>query len=157
MAIGEGPLVGHDTHTQIGVRHHCGNRAFDRHHVEQRGNGDDLVRFFVHLDLSEHEALAGGEGRDHVNRRFRVVFLIGAARHLSVDRDDLDLRLGQRRRPGDAAAVERSRVERGENIGNYLVDVLENMGYAFPQIKEIPNVRSDKPNFHRRRKGPRAS
>jgi hypothetical protein len=37
--------------------------ALDRHHMEQCRDGDDLVRFFVHLDLPEHEAR--GEGRDH--------------------------------------------------------------------------------------------
>ena len=32
-------------------------------------DGDDLVRLLRHLDLAEHEALARGEGRDHVDRR----------------------------------------------------------------------------------------
>ena len=43
--------------------------ALDRHHVEQLGDGDDLVRLLRHLDLAEHEALARREGRDHVDRR----------------------------------------------------------------------------------------
>jgi len=38
------------------------NGALDRHHLEQRGNGDDFVRLFIHLDLPEHESLARREG-----------------------------------------------------------------------------------------------
>ena len=54
----------------------------DRQHVEQLGDGDDLVGLFRHLDLAEHEALARGEGRDHVDRRFGALLLVGSAQVL---------------------------------------------------------------------------
>ena len=36
--------------------------AFDCHHGEEFGYGDDLIGFFRHLDLPEHKALACREG-----------------------------------------------------------------------------------------------
>ncbi len=95
--------------------------AFDRHHVEQRGNGGDLVGSFRHRDLSGDKALARGEGRNHVDRLFRPLLLIGAAQRLAVDGDDLRRCLGQRRDPSGKAALERSRVEGGENIAKVIV------------------------------------
>ena len=56
----------------------CYDRALDRHHVEQRRDGDDLVRLLAHLDLAEHDALPRREGRDHVDRLFRALGLIRA-------------------------------------------------------------------------------
>ena len=40
---------------------------------KQRGNGDDLVGFLRHRDLPQDETLAGGEGRDHVDRLLRAL------------------------------------------------------------------------------------
>ena len=60
----------------------CASSALDRHHVEQRRYGDDLIGFFRHRDLPHDEALARGEGRDHVDRLFRALLLIGAAQCL---------------------------------------------------------------------------
>ncbi len=95
--------------------------AFDRHHVQERRNGDDLVGFLRHLDLPEHETLARGEGRDHVDRRLGALLLVRAARRLAVDGDDVGGRLGQRRHPGNEAALERLRVERGEDIAELVM------------------------------------
>ena len=53
--------------------------TLDRHHVEQRRDGDDFVRLFRHLDLPEREPLARCEGRSHVDRRFRAFLLVGTA------------------------------------------------------------------------------
>src|SRR5690606_20174780 len=36
--------------------------ALDGQHIQEFGNGDDLVRLLRHLDLSQHQALTGGEG-----------------------------------------------------------------------------------------------
>ena len=36
--------------------------TLDRHHVEELGDGEDLVGFVGHLDLTHDETLAGGEG-----------------------------------------------------------------------------------------------
>jgi hypothetical protein len=38
------------------------DRALDRHHVEQRRDGDDLIRLLAHLDLAQHDALPRREG-----------------------------------------------------------------------------------------------
>ena len=43
------------------------HRALDSQKVEQRRNGDDLVGLFADLDLPEHHALAGGEGRNDMD------------------------------------------------------------------------------------------
>ena len=36
--------------------------AFDGEHMQQLGDGYDLVGFFRHLDLAEHKALTGSKG-----------------------------------------------------------------------------------------------
>lgn len=101
-----------------GVDRHHG--ALDRHHVEKRGNGDDSVGFLVHFHLAQHlaqpQALARGEGGDHVDRLLRAFLLIRAARCLAVDGDDLSWRVGQRRDKGDEATLESLRIQRSENI-----------------------------------------
>ena len=112
--------------------------AFDRHHVEPRGNGGDFIGFLVHLHLPHHEALAGGEGRDHMDRLLRALLLMGAAHRLAIDGDDLGWRLGQRRDPGDEAALERLRIERGENIA---------------QMDHVRACRRDRAPFDRLRTG----
>ena len=96
--------------------------AFDGHHVEQLGDGDDLVGLLRHLDLAEHEPLTRREGGDHVDRRLAALLLAGAARGLAVDGDHLALaRAGQRGDPGDEAALERLGVERGEYVAEVIV------------------------------------
>jgi hypothetical protein len=90
--------------------------AVDRQHVEQGRNGHDLVGFFRHRDLSEHEALTRGESGKHVDRLFRTPLLVRAAQCLAINGDDLGRRLGQLCDPGDEAALEGLRIERGENI-----------------------------------------
>jgi hypothetical protein len=52
-------------------RHH---RALDRHHVEQRRNGDNLIRLLVHLYLAQHDALPCREGGDDVDASFDPLF-----------------------------------------------------------------------------------
>ena len=50
------------------------HRALDGQQLEQRGNGDDLVRLVADPGLSEHHALARGEGRDDMDRLFGPFF-----------------------------------------------------------------------------------
>ncbi len=97
------------------------DRPLDRQHVQQLGDSNDFVGFFRDLELAQHKALARGEGRNHVDRLFRPLLLIGAAQRLAVDGDDLRRCLGQRRDPSGKAALERSRVEGGENIAKVIV------------------------------------
>jgi hypothetical protein len=56
-----------------------------------------------------------------MDRLLRALLLMGAAHRLAIDGDDLGWRLGQRRDPGDEAALERLRIERGENIAQMIM------------------------------------
>nr|WP_281433653.1 hypothetical protein [Methylosinus sp. H3A] len=111
--LGDGALTAHGVDGDDG--------AFYGHHVQERGNGDDLVGFFRYGDLPHDEPLPGGESRDDVDRLLRALLLIGAARGFAVGGDDLGWRLSQSRDPGDEAALERLRVERGENVAEMVV------------------------------------
>ncbi len=90
--------------------------TFDLHHVEQRGNGNDLTGLLAHLDLRQRPALTRGKGRDHVDRVLCAFLLIVATQGFAIDRDDLGRGFGQRRNPAHKAALEGARVERGKNI-----------------------------------------
>ena len=89
--------------------------------VEQRGNGDDLVGLVADLDLPEHHALARGEGRDDMDGLFGPLLLVGAPHRLAVDGDHFGRRLRQRRRPRHKTALERGRVEPGEDDAQLVV------------------------------------
>ena len=55
-------LLADDLARDVALTSHCvdsHDRPLDRHHVEQRRNSDDLVRFLVHLHLAQHDALTG--------------------------------------------------------------------------------------------------
>ena len=88
---------------------------------EELGNGDDLVGFLRHFDLPEHQPLARGKGRDHVDRRFGAFLLVGTARGLAIDGDHLRCDAGQRRHPGHEAELEFLRIEGGKNIAEMIV------------------------------------
>jgi hypothetical protein len=92
--------------------------ALDGQHVQQPGDGDDLVGLVGHLDLGEHEALARGEGRDHVNRRLGA---FRAAQRLAIDRDDVGRGAGLRRDPGGKAALELLGIEAGQDVAQMIV------------------------------------
>ena len=51
-----------------------------------------------------------------MDRFFRTLLLIRAAQRLAIDGDDLGGRFGQRRDPGNEAALKCGGIERGENI-----------------------------------------
>jgi hypothetical protein len=94
--------------------------TLDRQHVEQGGNGDNLVRLLAHLGLRQHQALPRGEGRDHVDGLLGSLLPRTPGR-LAVDGDNLGRRLGQRRHPGYEATPEGPRVQRGENVAQMVV------------------------------------
>ena len=76
-----GPLV-HDLLGDVALTAHGidgDDGALDRQHVEQLGDRHDLIGFFRHLELSEHEPLARREGRDRVDRQFRALLRAGTA------------------------------------------------------------------------------
>lgn len=56
---------------------------------QQFGDGGDLVRVRLGLDLAEHELVLGGPGTDGVQRGLRGASIMRAARRLAVDRHDL--------------------------------------------------------------------
>ena len=97
------------------------HRALDGQQVEQRGNGDDLVGLVADLDLPEHHALAGGEGRNDMDGLFGPLLLVGAPHRLAVDGDHFGRRLRQRRRPRHETALERHRVELGQDDAQLVV------------------------------------
>ena len=107
------------------------DRAFDRHQVEQFRDCHYFVRLLRHLDLAEHEALAGGEGGDHVDRRLAALAVVGAAQGLAVDRDHAFRRAGQRGDPGDEAALELIGIQGSEDVAKMIV-----RGRAVPKRPE---------------------
>ncbi len=80
-------LFGNVTLAAYRVDGHDG--PFYRQHVQQLGDGHDLVRLVRHFDLAQHKALTGREGRNHMNGGFLACFLIRPAQRLAVDRDHL--------------------------------------------------------------------
>ena len=111
--LGDGTLATHRVDGDDG--------AFDVHHLEQLGNGDDLVGLFGDLDLSEHQALTRGEGRDHVDCCFSAFLMVRSAQRLAIDRDHIRRNAGQRGNPADEAALEMLGVERGEDVAEVVV------------------------------------
>ena len=97
------------------------DRPLDGKHVQKLGNGGDLVGLLGHLDLSEHEALACGKGRDHVDRRLAGPLLERAAHRLAIDGDDVRRRASQRGDPAGKALLELLGVERGEDVAEVIV------------------------------------
>ena len=95
--------------------------ALDRHHIEERRDGDNLIRLFCHLDLPEHEALACRERRNHVDWGFCTFLLVGPAHRLAVDGNHVRRRAGQPRNPRDEATLEFLGVERRKNIPEVIV------------------------------------
>ena len=64
-------------------------RPGERQAFEQQRDGGDLVGLGLARLLAEHEALAAGPGRDHVERAAVAASVVGASRGLAVDDDDL--------------------------------------------------------------------
>jgi hypothetical protein len=82
------------------------DHPLDRQHVEQLRDGVDLVGIVRDLHLAQHEALAGCEGRNHVDQRRRVLLAPGPPRRLAIDGNQPLRRSGLCRDPGDEAALE---------------------------------------------------
>ena len=92
---GDGALAAHGVDGDDGT--------LDGQHVEQLGDGEDLVGLVRHLDLPQHQPLARGEGRDHVDGCVAAL-LSRSTRGLAVDGDHPFRNPDQRRHPGDEAA-----------------------------------------------------
>jgi hypothetical protein len=95
--------------------------AVDCQHIEKRRDGDDLIGFVRHFDLTEYDALARRESGHHVDRRFSASLVGGAARRLAVDGDHIRRHADQLGDPGDEATLEFRRVEGRENVAEVVV------------------------------------
>jgi hypothetical protein len=81
--------------------------------------------FSATLTCSQNEALACREGRDHVDRRVDTLFLTGPPQRLAVDGNHPLWRSGQRRNPGDEAALGLLGVEDRQDVAQMVVCVSE--------------------------------
>ncbi len=97
------------------------DRPLDRQHVQQLGNCHELVGLFRHFHLAEHQALACRERRDHVDRGLGALLLVGPTRGLSIDGNHPLRCPGQRRDPGNEAALELLGVERCKDIAEVIM------------------------------------
>ncbi len=64
-------------------------RAGERQALEQQRDGRDLIGLGLARLLAQHEALAAGPCRNHVERPAVLAAVMGAPRSLTVDGDDL--------------------------------------------------------------------
>ena len=96
--------------------------AFDRHHVEQRGNGDDFVGFFRRRDLPHDQTPARDEAaleRPRVERGENVAQMVmrgRARRERSEPTQEVELffaetrNVGKRLSPANAASRRDSKI-----------------------------------------------
>lgn len=94
------------------------NGAFDRKHLQQLGDSDDLIGLIGDLDLAEDKALAGRKSRHHVNGGLCP---FGAAQGFAVDGDNLHGHARQRGNPGDKTALEGLGIECRQDIAKMVV------------------------------------
>src|SRR3954466_6219423 len=97
------------------------DRTLDRQHVQQFGNSDDLVGLFRDLPLTQHEPLAGCEGRNHVDRRDAVLLSARPPRGLAITGNHPVRRSGQCSDPGDKASLELLGVEHCQDVAEMIV------------------------------------
>ena len=105
--------------------------ALELQHLEQPGDGDDLVLLVGDGLLAQHQLLAAGPRRDHVQGGAALARIPGAPRGLAVDGDHIVLADtlvygAEALRPGDEAVAEGVVVERVEQVVDGVV-----AGYAF--------------------------
>src|SRR5574337_1342275 len=93
----------------------------NRRQFEQRRNGDDFVGLGADFGLTQHHALASGEGGDDVDRLFGALLPIGTSNGLSIDGDHFGLLVRQRRRPGGETALKRGRIQLGEDYAQLIM------------------------------------
>ncbi len=93
----------------------------DRQHIQQLGDGDDLVRLLGHLNLTEHKVLARRKGRDHVDSRCSVGPVMRAAHRFAVDSDHALRHTGDGRDPGNKATLELFGIEGSQDIAEMVV------------------------------------
>jgi hypothetical protein len=93
----------------------------NRQHVEKLWDCQDLIGLLRHLDLTEHEALARGEGGNHMNGGLRALLVAGSAHGLAIDRNHPRGNPRYRGHPGDEAALERIGVQSGEDVAEVIM------------------------------------
>jgi hypothetical protein len=90
--------------------------AFERQHVEQFGNGGDLIALGLHRPRRQHEPGLVSIGRNNMQSAGAALVPLRAAQRFAVDRHDArtliaNLRL-QARDPGRKGPLQRLRIER---------------------------------------------
>jgi hypothetical protein len=83
---------------------------------EKLGDGGDLVLLGADGELTQHQALPGRPGRDHVDRPPAVAAIERTSQRLAVNRHDLPDVLLQRCRPGDEGRFETLPIEGVEDV-----------------------------------------
>src|SRR5579864_9378433 len=88
------------------------DRAFQRQNCQKLGNGHNLIGFFIHLALSQHQVVAAGPGRNHVDDGF-LPWLTCTAQRFAVNRYYFSRRqLGDRGYPSQEALFQLLRIQR---------------------------------------------
>src|SRR3954447_25698449 len=85
------------------------------------GDGYDLVSLICHFHLAQHQPLARGKGRDHVDGRLVALLVVGSAQRLAINGDHLGCDAGDRCHPGDETALERLSVQSGQDVAKMIV------------------------------------
>lgn len=135
VVVGGGPVAfegeevitaaGHDRLGDGGLRAHGvdgDQRALEFEPFQETGDGGDLVALVVDRLLAEHEALAGGPGRDGVQGGPPLRPGVAAPRGLAVDGDEIGLGLAQALDPGGKAGLEEVGVEGADHVVEGVVD-----------------------------------
>ncbi len=117
------------------------DRPFDRQHVEKLRDCHDLIGLLRHFDLTEHEALARGEGGNLMDGGLRALLVAGSAHGLAIDCDHPRGNSRHRGHPGDEAALECIGVQGGEDVAEVIMGrraILERAETA--QQSELPGA-----------------
>jgi hypothetical protein len=86
-------------------------RPVEGERIEQVGDRGTLVFFLVHRLLCQHQALAGGPGRDQMQGAAAARAVLRAARGLAVDRDEIGSVRPQTPRPVGKAGLKQLRID----------------------------------------------
>jgi hypothetical protein len=81
--------------------------ALNVQHFQKLGDGNDLVGLVRHLHLTQHQAVPGGEGGNHVDRRLSGVPVARTPHGLAIDCNHPSRDPDDRGHPCNEAALER--------------------------------------------------
>ena len=99
----------------------CHNSAFDGQHVQELGDGDDLIGLVGNLDLSQRQALTSSEGRNHMDRCLGASLLKGTSQRLAINGHDLGWNSRQRGHPGYKTALKLFGIQRGKDVAQMVM------------------------------------